>query len=292
MSEPTNIKLHENPALFRQAVAFTFAQTGFNPRLIEKDYFCTVLLAYLARHGGSQLVFKGGTCLAKVHAGFYRLSEDLDFVIPLPVDASRTTRSRAVSTIREAVADVAVHIPVFALAGSFKGANNSTQYSGTVEYQSPATGQRENILIDVSVREPLLLPSQNAPARTLLLDPARNETALPPVTVNCIAMDEAMAEKFRAALTRKGVAIRDFYDLDHAVEHLGLAPDNASLVSLIRQKLAVPGTTPMDVSRERFDPLTEQLETQLRTVLRETEFQAFDLDRAIRLVTAMAERLG
>jgi hypothetical protein len=30
-----------------------------------------------------------------VHAGFYRLSEDLDFAIPMPVDASRTQRSRA-----------------------------------------------------------------------------------------------------------------------------------------------------------------------------------------------------
>ena len=29
------------------------------------------------------LVFKGGTCLSKVHADFYRLSEDLDLIIPV-----------------------------------------------------------------------------------------------------------------------------------------------------------------------------------------------------------------
>src|SRR6266852_6749681 len=91
--DPDTIRLHEDPALFREAVNFTAAETGFVPRLIEKDYFCTVLLQYLAPAGG-ELVFKGGTCLAKVHAGFYRLSEDLDFLISTPTDASRGERSR------------------------------------------------------------------------------------------------------------------------------------------------------------------------------------------------------
>ena len=86
--EPTLIRLHEDPDLFREAVNFTAAETAFAPRLIEKDYFCTVLLEYLAA-ANDALVFKGGTCLAKVHAGFYRLSEDLDFVIPMPTAAPR-----------------------------------------------------------------------------------------------------------------------------------------------------------------------------------------------------------
>ena len=69
---------------------FTAAESGFIPRLIEKDYFCTVLLAYLSEAAGDELVFKGGTCLAKVHAELYRLSEDLDSSIPIPVDAAST----------------------------------------------------------------------------------------------------------------------------------------------------------------------------------------------------------
>ena len=31
---------------------------------------------------GDDLVFKGGTCLTKVHAELYRLSEDLDYTYP------------------------------------------------------------------------------------------------------------------------------------------------------------------------------------------------------------------
>ena len=71
----------EDPVLFEAAIRLTAGETGFPPRLIEKDYFCSVLLEHLAARCDT-LIFKGGTCLAKVHAGFYRLSEDLDFVIP------------------------------------------------------------------------------------------------------------------------------------------------------------------------------------------------------------------
>jgi len=87
------VRVHEDLSLFREAVNFTTAETGFASRLIEKDYFCTVLLACLASEMDDKLVFKGGTCLAKVHADFYRLSEDLDFVIPVPVTSTRSQRS-------------------------------------------------------------------------------------------------------------------------------------------------------------------------------------------------------
>lgn len=291
MSEPNNLNLHNDLALFREAVNFTASQTGFNARLIEKDYFCTVLLEYLARHGGSPLVFKGGTCLAKVYAGFYRLSEDLDFTIPLPTDARRKTRQRAAAEVRKAVTAVADHVPILTAVEPFQGANNSTQYNGTIGYDSPTTGQRESILIEVSIREPLLMPAQDAPADTLLRDPINGRASVPPLTVNCIAMIEAMAEKFRAALSRKDVAIRDFFDLDYAAKHLGLAIDDPRLVDLIRRKLAVPGNLPVDISAARLASLRRQLDARLRTVLRNSEFQAFDLDRAIKLVVAMAQHL-
>jgi len=86
-----SVRAHEDPDLFREAVNFTAAETKFAPRLIEKDYFCTLLLDYLTSADGA-IVFKGGTCLAKVHAGFYRLSEDVDFAIPTAIDASQSKR--------------------------------------------------------------------------------------------------------------------------------------------------------------------------------------------------------
>ena len=58
--------IHEDPDLFAEAINFTSATTGFAARLIEKDYFASVLLRHLCR-GSADLVFKGGTCLSKVY---------------------------------------------------------------------------------------------------------------------------------------------------------------------------------------------------------------------------------
>lgn len=70
-------------------------ETGFGSKLVEKDYFCSLVLAFLFQDEASTLVFKGGTALSKIHTEFYRLSEDLDFVIPLPSSAHRPLRSIA-----------------------------------------------------------------------------------------------------------------------------------------------------------------------------------------------------
>ena len=44
--EPPPIQLHEDSDLFRESVNFTAAQTAFAARLIEKDYFSTVLAIF------------------------------------------------------------------------------------------------------------------------------------------------------------------------------------------------------------------------------------------------------
>jgi hypothetical protein len=38
-AEPPASNAHQDTALFREAVQFTAAESGFVPRLIEKDYF-------------------------------------------------------------------------------------------------------------------------------------------------------------------------------------------------------------------------------------------------------------
>ena len=43
-----------------------------------------------------------------------------------------------------------------------------------------------------------------------------------PISVRSIDKIEALAEKFRAALSRREPAIRDFFDIDYAVRKGGL----------------------------------------------------------------------
>ena len=284
---PSVVRVHEDLSFFREAVNFTTAETAFASRLIEKDYFCTVLLAYLAAID-HRLVFKGGTCLAKVHADFYRLSEDLDFVVPLPVDAPRAERSKQAKPLKEAVEKLPKRLPEFYMVDPLKGANNSTQYIAVVGYSSLIRGQEETIKIEVGLREPLLTPVAKAPARTIIINPVSGKSLVPPVSFRCISKTEAMAEKFRAALSRREAAIRDFFDIDYAVRRLDLHPHAPSFIQLIRHKLDVPGNDPVDVSRERLKTLRQQLEPRLKPVLRAKDFTEFDLDRAFKIVADVA----
>lgn len=289
--EPPTIRLHEDLDLFREAVNFTAAETALIPRLIEKDYFSSVLLDYLVTADGS-LVFKGGTCLSKVYAESYRLSEDLDFVIPTPADASRADRSKRAARVKQAVAALPARIPCFRIVEPVKGANNSTQYIGIAGYTSLLERQEETIKIEVGLREPLLKPVEDQPAKSILLDPVSAKPMVAPVRVRCISKAEAFAEKFRAALTRREVAIRDFYDIDYAVRKLGLEPQDEEMVRLVRKKLAVRGNEPVNVSEERLAALRQQLEPQLKPVLRERDLREFDLERAFGAVAEMTKRLG
>ena len=286
------IKLHEDPQLFREAMNFTAAETAFAARLIEKDYFCSVLLEHLAAVARGQLVFKGGTCLAKVHAEFYRLSEDLDFVFPMAVDAPRLERSRRAVGLKEAVAALPRALPCFRVVEPLQGANESTQYIGSVSYVSALGRQEETIKIEISLREPLLTPTVAGAARTILLDPVSGAPLVPAVPVRCISKTEAIAEKFRAALTRPEVAIRDFYDLDYVARKHEVRTEDVELIRLVSQKLAVPGNEPVNMGPDRLPELRRQLDARLKPVLRERDFSEFDLDRGYKMVAEMAKAVA
>jgi predicted nucleotidyltransferase component of viral defense system len=281
------LQQHKDQDRFGEALSFTESATTFAARLVEKDYYCTVLLEHLAGKAPG-LVFKGGTCLAKVHANFFRLSEDLDFVIPVAEDTTRTDRRKLIAPLKEAFGELPEALPCFQIGEAFTGANNSTQYVGSMRYRSLVGGQDETIKIEVALREPLLTPVVSGEARTAVLNPLTEQPMIAAIKLPCLSKTEAFAEKFRAALSRREVAARDFFDLDYAVRKLGFRVDDAELIGLVRQKLAGRGNDPVDVSAARLAELRQQIGPQLQPVLRREDFAAFEVERAFRLVTAMA----
>lgn len=90
-----------NPEELRAAIEYTSAETGFLSALIEKDYYCSIILQALFTDLPHQLIFKGGTLLNKVHIGFYRLSEDLDFSISVKSSMSRKEKSNLMKPIKK-----------------------------------------------------------------------------------------------------------------------------------------------------------------------------------------------
>jgi len=101
-----------------------------------------------------------------------------------------------------------------------------------------------------------------------------------------------MAEKVRAALCRREVAIRDFFDVDHAVRGGAFDPLEPEFLNLLRRKLEIPRTGPVDTSPGRMEQLRRQVDAQLRPVLREQEFAQFDLQRAIETVRRVAQEVA
>lgn len=286
------IRWHEEDTdLLRAAITFTAAQSGFAARLLEKDYFCSVVLEYLSE-SDIDLVFKGGTCLAKIHSGFYRLSEDLDFSIPVAVDASRGSRRALSSSLKVVIAELPTRLPAFSVTEPLAGANNSTQYTVAVGYESLLDSHLEPVRIEVGLREPLLDRSPKGMANTALLNPLNGRTLVDAFPVHSLSYREAMAEKLRAALCRREVAIRDFFDIDYAARQGKLDLDDPELISLLQEKIRVPGSSRVDISTDRMSQLQRQIDAQLGPVLAEDEYQRFDLDRAIEIVCQAASKLA
>jgi predicted nucleotidyltransferase component of viral defense system len=285
------IRLHsEDPPLFLEALRFTAAETGFVARLIEKDYWCSVLLEDLAALD-SGLTFKGGTLLAKVHADFYRLSEDLDFSISTGAGSTKKSRSLAITPIKTAIGALTERLPELQIDSPLTGFNASTQYNATISYPSALAEQRETIKVEIALREETLTDVYTGLSRTLLLNPVRRAALIPEFRIVSLSYAEAMAEKLRAAMCRRDAAIRDFFDIDHAIRNATLNTGDKDLLNLLKRKLGVAGTGPVEVNQQRRNQLEAQLEAQLRPVLRNADFESFDLSRAFNAVTEVAESL-
>ncbi len=137
------------------------------------------------------------------------------------------------------------------------------------------------VKVEVSLREEIILPCELLPARTLLRDAQSSGPAISAVNVYVLQILEAYAEKVRAALTRPEPAIRDFFDIDHALKRALLDHRNPAFLELVAKKLSVAANNPVDLSAARHTNLRGQLKTQLLPVLRAADYDAFDLERAL-----------
>src|SRR4051812_30990987 len=81
----------------------TAAREQVQPDLVEKDFYLTRLLWALGSHFEDRLLLKGGTLLSKVDLGFFRMSEDADFILPQTPSHVRGRNIRTLNQIRDAL---------------------------------------------------------------------------------------------------------------------------------------------------------------------------------------------
>jgi predicted nucleotidyltransferase component of viral defense system len=177
---------------------------------LEKDYVLTLLLQriYAEDVWRETLVFKGGTALHKLYL-HRRLSLDLDFTARRPITLER---------IRAALEDPEIQ-------GQVKDARefHDALTIDRLGYVGPLR-HPNSIKVDVSFRETVEL----APRESVLSTPYA-----PPFAVTCMALEEILAEKIRAALMRR--APRDYFDLWLLFQQDDIAID--TVPELVRAKL-------------------------------------------------------
>ncbi|MEI7751733.1 MAG: nucleotidyl transferase AbiEii/AbiGii toxin family protein [Candidatus Omnitrophota bacterium] len=290
MSEFVPRNAHLDIPAFRAAVERTAHEFDFRPMLVEKDYFCSLILEAVAPVEAAW-IFKGGTCLSKIYTDFYRLSEDLDFCVPVQATATRTERRRLIDPAKKIVDALSKQIAGVEIEEPLTGRNVSTQYVAAARYKSVISGDWEKVKIEIALREPLFRPAVTGNARTLVRNVFTGVDLVPPFSLRVIDLTEALSEKVRAALTRLEPAIRDFFDLQYALDHLKLRLDEPDFLELLRKKLAITGTGPIQLTQERRKALGQQHHTELAAVLRSKDIEKFDLERVWTVLSTLAEKL-
>jgi len=94
---------------------------------------------------------------------------------------------------------------------------------------------------------------------------------------------EAYAEKARAAITRRELAIRDYFDIDAAVQRGLIRHDALDFLALVSRKLNATSDR-VNISDERIEALRRQVSANLKPVLRLVDYDNFSLDRVLLLV--------
>ncbi|MFZ5800743.1 MAG: nucleotidyl transferase AbiEii/AbiGii toxin family protein [Candidatus Omnitrophota bacterium] len=267
---------------FKAIILAVAKKHKFRPGIVEKDYYLTVILNAVDACFGDKIVFKGGTLLNKIHLNYHRLSEDLDFVYNGKEELrSRSNRSKAITPIREAMPNCLKQIDLRSDKPGGEGFNNSTQYIFNVKYASFITDKEENIKIEVGLRQqPIDKPIYNT-IKHFYQDPFTGEDLIPANKILSLSLNEAIAEKLKAAITRRDIAIRDYYDLWHIAEAKFNFHDK-KFVGIFKKKLEGEGyrgnfTHNFGLTQDKVELLRRQVESDLIPVIRADE--RFDLDK-------------
>lgn len=211
-----------------------------SPAIVEKDVYAVQLLNQLSQLDSPQfeLVFAGGTSLAKAHRNLFRMSEDIDIKLKVREEATVTASRTALRAARKAVlADIEVLIArsgVFGLGGISK--RNECRYvEYTVRYprtQNSISALRPDLKLDITASillEPAVPASVSSLYAAALQLPPEIET-FPVVSLHSTISEKLVALLRRTAhvdrdLSRKDdeTLVRHVYDL-HMVTASGYDP--------------------------------------------------------------------
>ncbi len=285
----------ENKIQFVEAVRETAKNSGFSESLIEKDYYCSLILKEIFRSKDCALVFKGGTLLNKCHVGFYRLSEDLDFSISNIEQSPRKKRSNLARIAKKCVKEAVKNLSL-TFSKPFKGHDENRLYNAEIEYDSLVAGDKKTIKIEFGIHEKVL-EKEKLMAKTLLKNPITQNPVLLDFPLVGLSLKEAYSEKIRAAFSREKSAIRDIFDIHYALKNCSAEKFHSftinklsPMVKMVKCKMKVSNQQ-IDLSEKRKEEFLSQLQTELRPVLRQKDFEEFNFEQVWKWLKTLEKKI-
>ncbi len=220
-------------------------ETRFPQDLLEKDYHLTKILHKISEKKIKDLVFKGGTCLNKCYLGFYRLSEDLDFVYNQDVKGKTKLQIKKIlDGLRRELFEILNELGFKTNKELGKGWKMLTSKEDPkivgleiiTNYNSLIDNSVQTIKLEISFRKKLRKPTRMMAIKHEFVDALGDPILRKDVEIEVIDLIENFAEKFRALVTRKNVAIRDIYDIYFILKNNLVKIDN-DLIELILLKI-------------------------------------------------------
>jgi predicted nucleotidyltransferase component of viral defense system len=177
--------------------------TGFSVASLEKDVHISSVLKLIAKlkQEHYSLVFCGGTSLIKAHRIIERMSEDVDFKIILENGLSTSARRRLLSQIRDEFLTLIDNSDYS--RNDYHAENNNSHFQIDIEYESAferTVALRPTIKVEFT-ETTTALPTRVRTATTLIGDVAAQY--LNPVELECLSLEETMAEKVVSFLRRQ-----------------------------------------------------------------------------------------
>ncbi|MEK6895777.1 MAG: nucleotidyl transferase AbiEii/AbiGii toxin family protein, partial [Nanoarchaeota archaeon] len=221
------------------------AETGFSSKLLEKDYHLTRILQKISEKKIKDLVFKGGTCLNKCYLGFYRLSEDLDFVYNQDVKGKTKLQiKRILDGLRRELFEILNKLDFKTNKELGKGWKMLTSKEDPkivgleviTTYNSMIDDSVQTIKLEISFRKKLRNTTRMKAIKHEFIDALGDPILRKDVEIEVIDLTENFAEKFRALVIRKNVVIRDIYDIYFILKN-NLVKIDKELIDLILLKI-------------------------------------------------------
>jgi uncharacterized protein len=189
-------------------------EKGVRAKQIEKDYVISWILWGIARNEflNTKLVFKGGTCLKKMHFNNYRYSEDMDFTLR---DDS-VSDENILENFRSVFAQVYEESRI--KAEIIEDTIDNHMASGSLKFKMNyvATHGSDEIKIDATRGEIIEFDVGHQVVLNNYTDLEEEDETL----IHCYSLEEILIEKTTALMGR--TIPRDLYDFYYLVEEKGI----------------------------------------------------------------------